>query len=312
MINNNILSLALLEINNNAKQAKKVANDNFSRAMANKTFCEAYNRARSLQFDLAKLEYEHKDAKQVRQQLNTTYNILSEQLKKLKLSPSDFKPHYVCKICNDSGFVNEEKCHCLKAKEYEIILKQNNLDIKNLHTFKNVNFDVFDSENVNKIKDIYKLAESFVDTQNAKKTNFIMFGNTGVGKTYLCECMLNKAITSNTYAFLTTAFNLSEVLIKYHVADIESKTEILEPYLTCDLLIIDDLGSEKILNNISREYLYIILSERTNNNLKTVVSTNLSPEAIMDVYDERIFSRIVNKRDNVLVNFDGIDLRLKK
>lgn len=310
--NNNVSALALLEIKNNNEKAKATANNNLNTALSNKKFAEAYKTARSLQFELAKLEYENKNTKSLTEQLNKTYNILRNELKKLKLSPKDFKPNYSCKKCSDTGFVDGNECDCLKSKKFEIILKHNSLDKNNLHNFDDVNFDVFDKTCVAQVKDIYKLARSFTELENTKKLNFIMFGNTGVGKTYLSECMLSSAINNNKYALLTTSFNLTEVFIKYHIASLEDKNEILNPYLTCDMLIIDDLGSEKVLNNITREYLYIILSERTKNNLKTVITTNLAPDAIMEVYDERIFSRLINKRDNILVNFDGVDLRLKK
>ncbi len=310
--NKTITNIALQEIHNNNQIAKNKAKDNFNFAMQNKNFALNYNNARSLQFELAKLEFENKDTKKIKEQLTKTYSELSNELKKLKLTPSQLKPQYFCKHCNDTGFVNGEQCKCLKNKKFELILKQNNLDKNNLHSFSNVNFNIFDSKVLEQIKTIYKLANEFVELKNPKKHNFIMFGDTGVGKTYLSECMLESALNNNQYALLTTSFNLTEVLIKYHTANLEDKNEILEPYLTCDLLIIDDLGSEKVLNNITREYLYIILSERSKNNLKTVISTNLTPDAIMDVYDERIFSRIVNKHDNILVNFVGFDLRLKK
>ena len=179
-------------------------------------------------------------------------------------------------------------------------------------TFETVNFNVYDKNVVDNVKQTFILANNFITQPETKKLNFIIFGNTGVGKTYLSECMLSKALEKNLLPIFVSAYNLSEMFLKYHVASVDEKNNIIAPYLTCDLLIIDDLGSERILNNVTREYLYIIFSERTKNNLKTVISTNLTPDAIMDVYDERIFSRLVNKRESVLINLTGSDLRLKK
>ena len=77
------------------------------------------------------------------------------------------------------------------------------------------------------------------------------------------------------------------------------------------MLIIDDLGSENILTNVTREYLYLILDSRARDNLKTIITTNLTPEQIQEIYDSRVFSRMFNKQIGIIVNMTGDDLRLK-
>lgn len=312
MINFNINHQALTNINNKRQHAIDEANNNFNFAMQNEVFKANYLKARSLQFEIAKLEFNKADTKKLNAELKNVYNTLSTQLKKLNLSPKSLKPNFSCKLCSDTGFLNGEECVCLKKEKVDLILKQNNLDKSTLPTFENVNFNVYDNNVVDNVKQTFILANNFITQPETKKLNFIIFGNTGVGKTYLSECMLSKALEKNLLPIFVSAYNLSEMFLKYHVASVDEKNNIIAPYLTCDLLIIDDLGSERILNNVTREYLYIIFSERTKNNLKTVISTNLTPDAIMDVYDERIFSRLVNKRESVLINLTGSDLRLKK
>ena len=311
MINFNINHQALQNILNNKQKAEQLAQQNFNLAFSVENFRTNYNRARELHLEIAKLEYSNKYTSAQTQMLNDCYRELQLELNKLNLKPYQLKPVYYCKNCNDTGFISGKECDCLKREKINLVLKANNLSIENLPSFETTNFDVYE-QNSQQIMDIFKLAQNFVTQPNTTKLNLIIFGNTGVGKTYLSECILNCALSNNYLPIFLTAYNLSEVFLNYHTANVENKNSIIEPYLTCDLLIIDDLGSERIMNNITREYLYIILSERSKNNLKTVISTNLTPNAIMDVYDERIFSRIVNKRESILVNFAGTDLRLKK
>jgi len=84
---------------------------------------------------------------------------------------------------------------------------------------------------------------------------------------------------------------------------------IMDKYLNCDLLCIDDLGTENILKNVTVEYLYLILSERLNKGKPIIITTNLSLEQIEKVYDDRILSRLTHKLTGLLINFEGEDLR---
>ena len=110
----------------------------------------------------------------------------------------------------------------------------------------------------------------------------------------------------------TTAFTMSQNLLKYHTTFDTSKESILSPYLECDVLIIDDLGSEPIFKNVSEEYLYLILNQRLFEQKPVIISTNLTLSEIQDRYGERIFSRLVSKNVSKLFKIENSDLRLKK
>lgn len=313
MINNfNFKKVAISNILNRKQEAEIKADNNFKLAFNNENFKNAYLQARSLQYDIAKSDYEKKDTSILKYNLNKTLIVLQKELKELKLKPSDLKPNYFCKKCNDTGFINGLECECLINEKNNVILKFNNLDKDELPNFNNVDYCVYKSNIKNEIKDIFNLSKNFINKPSTQKLNLIIFGNTGVGKTYLSECILSDALMLNLSPIFITSYNLGEIFLNYHLAKVEEKNEIISPFITCDLLIIDDLGSERILNNVTRECLYIIISERSRKKLKTVITTNLSPDAIMEVYDERIFSRIINKRESILIKMDGDDLRLKK
>ena len=110
----------------------------------------------------------------------------------------------------------------------------------------------------------------------------------------------------------TTAFNLNNSLLNYHVTFDSKRQDIIAPYLDTEVLIIDDLGTEPILKNVTKEYLYLIINERMLNHLPTILTTNLEMQDILVNYGERIFSRLVNKKTSIALNLDGEDLRLKK
>lgn len=292
--------------------AIQTAKNNLNKALENKKLNTSFYKIRTLQFDLSKLDEKSDQAKQLTKQIEEEKANFKQILKELKLNYSDFLPKFKCKKCGDKGFVNGKPCSCFKAEQNRVYLLNSGINKEKLPSFENVDFGVFGkTENTN--KKLYEIAKEFVDKfYETKKQNLIIVGNAGVGKTYLTECMLNEAIKNNIYSVYVTAFNLNQEFLKYHIAKIEDKSEILAPYLTCDLLIIDDLGSENKLNNVTVEYLYVVLDERARKNLKTVITTNLSPEQIQNHYEERVFSRMFNKQIGVVVNMQGDDLRFKK
>ena len=140
----------------------------------------------------------------------------------------------------------------------------------------------------------------------------IISGARGVGKSFLLECMLSELIKQKKYVLYTTAFTMSQNLLKYHTTFDTSKESILSPYLECDVLIIDDLGSEPIFKNVSEEYLYLILNQRLFEQKSVIISTNLTLSEIQDRYGERILSRLVSKNVSKLFKIENSDLRLKK
>ena len=191
----------------------------------------------------------------------------------------------------------------------------NNSDIKNkkLPEFKDINFSVFGTDVVSEMKNLYKKLEDYsANLINAQKKIITLIGNTGVGKTYLAECTVNNAINNSFYTVYTTAFALGNEMLSYHLADLNNKKTILSKFLNCDFLVIDDLGSEPKYNNVTEEYLYLIINERLNKNKNTLITTNLDLEQIRNNYGERIFSRIANQNKCAIIKLQGKDLRLKK
>ncbi|MBR2467428.1 MAG: ATP-binding protein [Clostridia bacterium] len=312
MINKQNFNLTIQNIlKDRREKAKQVAEDNLNLALKNEKLKQSFYKVRGLQVDLSKFDNGSAEAKQILAEIEKERVILREELANCGLTKEDLKPQYSCKLCNDTGFVDKKKCSCFKAEQNTLYLNECGINKNSLPSFDKVDYQVFGSYK-DDVKKIYTLTQSFVTKENGTKTNLVLYGQTGVGKTYLTECALNEALDSDLYTVYTTAFKLNEVFINYHIAKLDEKQYILSPYLTSDLLIIDDLGSENILMNVTIEYLYLLLDTRSRNGLKTIITTNLTPGKIQDTYEDRVFSRIFNKQIGLQITMPGEDLRFKK
>jgi len=137
--------------------------------------------------------------------------------------------------------------------------------------------------------------------------NLVFIGAAGTGKTYAAQYVGGKLLDKEFSVLLLTAFSLIQ-RFKDYVFNFE--TSALNHLLTCDLLIIDDLGTEPKIRNISEEYLLNVINERLTNNMPFIITTNLSPEDILARYDQRLTSRILSKQTSVVIEMKSKDLRL--
>ena len=103
-------------------------------------------------------------------------------------------------------------------------------------------------------------------------------------------------------------FELNELARLYHIG----KSYEFSDCMKADVLLIDDLGTEPILKNVTKEYLYNLINVRQINNLPTIISTNLSEDDILSRYDERIFSRLANKNLSINLLLTSSDKRINK
>ena len=247
-------------------------------------------------------------------------------LKSLGLSLEYLEPFYNCKLCKDTGYIlNNGKtsmCSCLKQKIYNIEYNQKNENIIKNQNFDNFNATLFSNEINEKkynskisprenITDIKNAAINFInnfDDENTK--NLIFSGGTGLGKTFLSNCIINSLLENGK----TVMYQTSPVMLDNLISDLFAKPDkqvgISSSLLSVDLLVIDDLGTET-LNSMKFTELYKIINTRLlSNKTKTIISTNLDLRGIFQTYDERLASRFVGYYD--IYRFFGDDIRLKK
>lgn len=253
----------------------------------------------------------------------------SNILKSINIPDDYLSVKYDCDICKDTGYVFENgkslMCNCLKQKIYNLEYNQKNINNINNQTFDNFNINLFsdkaDEKKYNSsisprenISDIKKAANDFIlNFENSDTKNLIFSGGTGLGKTFLSNCIVNELLNQGKTVMYQTAPVMLENLISDLFAKPENQTGISNNLLTVDLLVIDDLGTET-MNSMKFTELYKIINTRLLNqngkSLKTIISTNLDLKGLFNTYDERLVSRFIGYYD--IYRFYGDDIRLKK
>lgn len=238
--------------------------------------------------------------------------------------PADFLDlHYSCNKCKDTGYFGNEKCTCLKQAIASLIYDDSNMKSVLTHeNFKAFSFAYYsddyidDALGLSPLSNMQKVVagcKNFIRHFSKNHENIMLLGNTGVGKTFLANCIAKELLDQGYTVIYLTAFRLFDILEKHKFGKDEESTYIasnqFDYILDCDLLIIDDLGTE--LNNafISSQ-LYLIINERLLKQKSTIISTNLSLDNINTNYSERVYSRIISKYS--IRRIIGEDIRLHK
>lgn len=294
--------------------AEKIALENLRKANANPVYKQLDSLERQLILELSKSKARTESSKNIKQNLDTLRVEKLKVLKSMQLDLNDLKPKYSCRACQDTGVVNGKVCDCYKKRKNSELVKAFGLLANKDCTFDNFDTkickDEKHAENLEKIaKNLKKWADKFPDIA---KNNLIISGKTGVGKTYLSSCLANELLKKDVAVCFITAFDLNESFLKYHTSFDKTKSSWIEPFIESEVLIIDDLGTEPMLKNVTKNYLYLVLSERERFNRPVVITTNLMLDELNNRYDERICSRLCNKRNSNLIFIDGADLRRTK
>ena len=230
--------------------------------------------------------------------------------------PEDYTDvHYACPTCKDTGFLeNTKACSCFRALLYKENIKSSGMGrLIEEQSFDNFDLAVYqyDPSVSAKMENVIKTAKEFAADFGKYKTkkNLLLMGNTGTGKTHVSTSIARVLIEGGYYVLYDSAQN---IVSAFENDKFRSGYGPYEPeadkYLECDLLIIDDLGTE-FVNQFTVSCLYNLFTTRRNRGLSTIVSTNLAPSELASKYEGRIYSRIVGMDYNVLF-FDGKDYRL--
>lgn len=220
---------------------------------------------------------------------------------------------YDCSVCEDKGIVKGRYCDCFLREVYRKVYGA--ADVSALHeSFDHFDFSVFDNSALQKNgRTQRQMMELYADIcrdyikkfPQTIKQNILLRGKAGLGKTYLLNCMAVEAERMHIDVCLIRATALFDVFFKHRMGE-EMPLSFLRK---AKLLLVDDLGTEPITQNVSIEYLFDLLNRRMEAGLHTVVATNI--DDLQKRYDERISSRLEAKRACTTLFFDGDDLRLK-
>lgn len=201
---------------------------------------------------------------------------------------------YVCEDCLDTGYQNGEKCHCFKQAALTLLYDQSNLkDYLESTDFSKVSDEYYSGQDLVHFRDSYEKSINFVNNFKNDYQNLCFYGTVGTGKSFLSGCIA-KALMKDGYSVIYfSASGLIDLFSRY-AFDYKSREESEEAYqdiYNCDLLIIDDLGTE-LINSFSVSRLFTCLNERALRKKSIIISTNLSLEELRDRYSDRIFSRL--------------------
>lgn len=270
-------------------------------AMENDLYKASILQHKELISQIAFAEYKNTDTKALNEKLSLCEKKIQQALKTMGIDAENLKPSYNCKKCSDTGFVNGKKCQCLKQEIVKQLGQDSNI-YNSSASFANA-----------KPTEFISLCQKWCDKfPNAAKRNMLLFGGTGVGKTYLTHCIFKDLLDKGFVVNYTTAFALNEKFLQIHTDFSHNRQQLWFDLLECDLLIIDDLGTEPVYNNITIEYLFNLVNERLISNKSLIISTNLDLERIFKHYGERLFSRICDKAATHLLKIENEDLRLNK
>ena len=230
--------------------------------------------------------------------------------------PEDYtEVKYTCSKCQDSGYIDIKMCSCLKELLFTEGIKSSGIGrLIEEQSFDNFDISVYDDAEVrSNMEKVLDKARKFADGFDGKYRgrNLLFIGKTGTGKTHISTSIARAVIAKGYGVIYDSAQNIINDFEndKFH-SGYGKQENSSDKYLDCDLLIIDDLGTE-FSTPFSVSCLYNIFTTRRNRGLSTIVSTNLSAEEITKKYDDRIYSRIVGS-DYKVYFFQGNDYRLRK
>jgi DNA replication protein DnaC len=234
--------------------------------------------------------------------------------------PEDYLvPPYDCPDCQDTGFIEGKKCHCLIQASIDLVYAQSHLDdILERENFEHFSFAYYSDDLIDEKTQTSSLeyahiafdsAQNFVQHFGENGGNLLLYGDIGTGKTFLSNCIAKDLLDRGFSVIYFTAFQLFDIFEKEVFHKDSDAIEMHQQIFSCDLLIIDDLGTE-FANSFTTSQLFLCLNERLLHNKSTVISTNLSMKQIRDLYSERTSSRIISSYTPI--KFFGNDIRIEK
>ena len=224
----------------------------------------------------------------------------------------------VCTVCGGSGYVGARMCECLR----ELCRQEQKKELTLLtgaarETFEGFRLSYYSDQldpnlgvspravMTGTLQTCRRYAQSFT----LKSGNLLLNGNPGLGKTFLSACIARTVADGGYSVVYETAVHLFSCLEEAKFTDSQEAKRQAEKYTACDLLIVDDLGTEMTTQFVSSA-LYTVLNDRLLAGSPTVVSTNLQSDEIARRYSPQIASRLLGSYR--LVAFVGEDIRLQK
>lgn len=267
------------------------------------------------------LEGDQEALKELRSEISDLREQKSVLLKSAGFPADYMEMQYRCPDCKDTGYAGGVKCHCFRQAEMKYLYAQSNIEavvaVENFGTF---SFEYFDDARVLPILNrtvrqymgqVTETCRNFVEQFSKEHGNLLFTGPTGVGKTFLTNCIAKELIDQYYSVIYLSANDLFEVFSKnrFDYQDQEDMKGMYQYILDCDLLIIDDLGTE-LNNTFTSSELFYCINERLGSSKSTIISTNHPMNELRDRYTERVTSRLISQY--TVIPLYGDDIRIRK
>ena len=222
------------------------------------------------------------------------------------------EPVYDCPDCKDTGYLGIKKCHCFKNREITLLYEQSGIrEMLENENFSALSYEYYLGEDLLRFQNAVTTCRNFINNFNSDYHNLFFYGTVGTGKSFLSGCIAKELIESGHSVIYFSASGLFDTLskIKFDYRNTEELHKAYEDLFQCDLLIIDDLGTE-YTNNFINSQLFSLINDRHLAKKAVIISTNLSLEDFRNRYSDRIFSRITSNYE--ICKITGPDIRMHK
>lgn len=243
---------------------------------------------------------------------------LDQLLQSAGLDRNYLQPHYQCKKCGDTGYIDGRMCSCLK----ELLRKTAYQRLNEMTPLALCSFDSFSLDYYPEVsqkegeisprkqmENILRYCRNYARDFCLESSSLIMQGGTGLGKTHLSLAIANSAVQKGFGVIYVSSQNMATSLERERFGRGEQDEDTNALLLGCDLLIMDDLGTEFATSFIDAA-IYNIVNTRLMAGRPTIISTNLSFYELQKRYSERFVSRIIGSY--VRLTFLGKDVRQQK
>lgn len=253
-------------------------------------------------------------AEQMKQRGIFNNHEIRKRLMKAGLPENYLELQYRCAVCHDTGYVGEAPSRFCECFEKNLRMKQ--FEDGSMAGVREQNFDTFDPNFIpeedgqrEQLLTLRDRCEQFANKfPNLKTLNLVLCGTSGLGKTFLLNCIYERVVSRGQSALRVSAYRMFEAMRKQHMSN-SADEQAFQQLIDAPLLLIDDLGSEPMMRNITVEYLFTLLNERLAAKRHTVVATNLSNDQIKEYYGERVSSRLTGQGHSAIFELKGKDLR---
>lgn len=245
---------------------------------------------------------------------------LQDAIQKAGLPEDVLSLHTQCPYCKDYGYIENtfprRYCSCFQSA----LAREMSEAMATEQSFETFSLDVFPADvpggqglSQREVADrVRRLLRSYADAYpNNAKPNVTLMGKSGLGKTFFLNCVAQRLRERGVSVLQMSGFRMLEAMRRRHMGAYEND-DAFDEMLEAPFLILDDLGSEPMINNVTIEYLFTLLNERSSAGKPVFVATNFNMKELLEHYNERIASRLLDTGRTYVISLEGEDLRMRR